>query len=371
MQCAWVGLAWQFNFVANSIFKLLFDLTRTNISLINEANGGLIDLKGVEAKFLKTEMSDEAESHLGKTHGSNNGEFSQPGSKSSYASSSSSTSSLSNYNEQIKMNNQHPMNKMIFSYTQAGNQQIRNFLWQEYIFLILYIQMKGIMNDFDLVNLPLRELNKRLRSLPKQMAYNLKKRRRTLKNRKYAQNCRSKRLEQKSEMEVQNSKLKIEINRLKQMLDRAQKENLTLKSLTLKSAAAHTHCMSGMDNEGCLKAEHNISIDDTKENNQNKSSFMISAAVSNSAAFQSTNNTLNSPLTPNTPTHLNTTFNMSSGASQLTHLLSLPSSKSSDNNNNNNNNNSMNSQTSHIHFNNNNNNNHSQQSQSFSFSSKC
>ena len=63
------------------------------------------------------------------------------------------------------------------------------------------------MNDHDLVNLPLRELNKRLRALPKQMAHNMKKRRRTLKNRKYAQNCRSKRLEQKSEMEIQNTHL--------------------------------------------------------------------------------------------------------------------------------------------------------------------
>ncbi len=87
----------------------------------------------------------------------------------------------------------------------------------------------GIMNDYDLVNLPLRELNKRLRALPKQMAYNMKKRRRTLKNRKYAQNCRSKRLEQKSEMEIQNHHLKSEISRLSRVIEKYKNEVATLR----------------------------------------------------------------------------------------------------------------------------------------------
>ncbi len=89
--------------------------------------------------------------------------------------------------------------------------------------------ISGIMNDFDLVNLPLRELNKRLRALPKQMAYNMKKRRRTLKNRKYAQNCRSKRLEQKSEMEIQNHHLKSEISRLGRVIEKFKNEVATLR----------------------------------------------------------------------------------------------------------------------------------------------
>lgn len=87
------------------------------------------------------------------------------------------------------------------------------------------------MNDHDLVNLPLRELNKRLRALPKQNAYNMKKRRRTLKNRKYAQNCRSKRLEQKSEMEIQNNHLKTEISRLNKLIDKYKNEVTTLRNI--------------------------------------------------------------------------------------------------------------------------------------------
>lgn len=95
--------------------------------------------------------------------------------------------------------------------------------------------LAGILDDYELVNLPLRELNKRLRYLPKQMAYGMKKRRRTLKNRKYAQNCRSKRLEQKSEMEVQNCHLKTEIQRLNMMIENLRQENVMLKSYLNKS----------------------------------------------------------------------------------------------------------------------------------------
>lgn len=114
--------------------------------------------------------------------------------------------------------------------SQPANQHMSN--------MINSYNLAGIMNDYDLVNLPLRELNKRLRFLPKQMAYNMKKRRRTLKNRKYAQNCRSKRLEQKSEMEIQNSQLKMEITRLNRMLEKIQNENNLMRSyLNQKNAA--------------------------------------------------------------------------------------------------------------------------------------
>lgn len=146
--------------------------------------------------------------------------------------------------------------------------------------------LAGIMNDYDLVNLPLRELNKRLRFLPKQMAYNMKKRRRTLKNRKYAQNCRSKRLEQKSEMEIQNSQLKVELQRLNKLTEKLQQENSYLRS--------------------CLNSNSGKSLDDMLDSGKTMSSMCHSD--SNSLPSSST------PLTPTTPTNCN----------QLTQLLSLP-----------------------------------------------
>jgi hypothetical protein len=87
-----------------------------------------------------------------------------------------------------------------------------------------------MLNDYELISLPLRELNKRLRFVPKTAAIDLKKRRRTLKNRKYAQNCRSKRLEQKSEMEIQNIKLKAELSRLQKILEKTTKEKYLYKA---------------------------------------------------------------------------------------------------------------------------------------------
>lgn len=151
--------------------------------------------------------------------------------------------------------------------------------------------LAGIMNDFDLVNLPLRELNKRLRFLPKQMAYNMKKRRRTLKNRKYAQNCRSKRLEQKSEMEIQNSQLKIELQRLNKLTDKLQQENTYLRSYINSNAGK--------------------SLDEILDNNgKSQTISSLCQSDSNSCGLPSSN----TPLTPTTPTNCN----------QLTQLLSLP-----------------------------------------------
>lgn len=158
----------------------------------------------------------------------------------------------------------------------ATNQHMNN--------MINSYSLAGIMNDFDLVNLPLRELNKRLRFLPKQMAYNMKKRRRTLKNRKYAQNCRSKRLEQKSEMEIQNSQLKIEITRLNRLVEKIQSDYQMLKSYMSKPT----------------KIENSQSIV-FEENTKNK---MISSLNQNQNLNQNENQSLN--------------------CNQLTHLLSLP-----------------------------------------------
>ena len=154
--------------------------------------------------------------------------------------------------------------------------------------------LAGIMNDFDLVNLPLRELNKRLRFLPKQMAYNMKKRRRTLKNRKYAQNCRSKRLEQKSEMEIQNSQLKIEINRLGKMVDKLQSENVSLKNFIHANPTT--------------TATNTTNSTKSSADNEAKNGVAANSFINNSASV-SPQMTVNA-------------------GSQLTHLLSLPLIKS-------------------------------------------
>lgn len=142
----------------------------------------------------------------------------------------------------------------------------------------------GIMNDYELVNLPLRELNKRLRALPKHLAYGMKKRRRTLKNRKYAQNCRSKRLEQKSEMEIQNAQLKIEIGHLRKLVEKLQQEN--------------QHLINNNNNNN------------SSNNNSNVNKSMISS-------------TNNNQLKSNEYANINNNSNSTAG-SQLVQLLTSP-----------------------------------------------
>lgn len=176
------------------------------------------------------------------------------------------------------------------SLTQYGQENQSSSQQQHINNMINSYNLAGIMNDYDLVNLPLRELNKRLRFLPKQMAYNMKKRRRTLKNRKYAQNCRSKRLEQKSEMEIQNSQLKVELQRLNKLTEKLQQENNYLRSYINSNSAK--------------------SLDDILDNSKNQVISSMCHSDSNSCGLSSSN----TPLTPTTPTNCN----------QLTQLLSLP-----------------------------------------------
>ncbi len=198
----------------------------------------------------------------------------------------SESGSLSSTDTLHTLKETHSMSKLSNQQQQHINNMINSY------------SLAGIMNDFDLVNLPLRELNKRLRVLPKQMAYNMKKRRRTLKNRKYAQNCRSKRLEQKSEMEVQNSQLKTEINRLNRTIEKLQKENIMLKSLMNKS-------------------------DETKEKDISK----LISANSKTHGMINTAQTVSSLST-------SSSSSSSSNISQLTHLLSMPLSTKASNNSN-------------------------------------
>ncbi|XP_056630896.1 transcription factor MafA-like [Diorhabda carinulata] len=80
------------------------------------------------------------------------------------------------------------------------------------------------LNDELLMNLSVRELNKRLHGCPREEIVRLKQKRRTLKNRGYAQNCRSKRLQQRQDLEQTNRSLQHEIHRLKSELARVSQE---------------------------------------------------------------------------------------------------------------------------------------------------
>ncbi|RUS82635.1 hypothetical protein EGW08_009588, partial [Elysia chlorotica] len=82
----------------------------------------------------------------------------------------------------------------------------------------------SIIDDDDLVMLPVRELNRRLQGQPKSEVQRLKQKRRTLKNRGYAQNCRSKRIQQKSELEHSNKSLLQQIAELKRQLSCSMRE---------------------------------------------------------------------------------------------------------------------------------------------------
>ncbi|XP_005093284.1 uncharacterized protein LOC101850941 [Aplysia californica] len=82
----------------------------------------------------------------------------------------------------------------------------------------------SVIDDEDLVTLPVRELNRRLQGCPKSEVQRLKQKRRTLKNRGYAQNCRSKRMLQKSELETTNKALLHKIADLKRQLSASVRE---------------------------------------------------------------------------------------------------------------------------------------------------
>jgi len=77
----------------------------------------------------------------------------------------------------------------------------------------------GDLSDDQLIQLPVRELNKKLHGLPRDTVVKLKQKRRTLKNRGYAQNCRTKRLQQRNQLEDKNKILLKELAKLVQERD--------------------------------------------------------------------------------------------------------------------------------------------------------
>lgn len=78
--------------------------------------------------------------------------------------------------------------------------------------------------DAELVELSVRDLNRRLSGMDKERVKRLKQRRRTLKNRGYAHNCRNKRLMVKDGLEKENSELRTIVCGLKRQLSTVTKE---------------------------------------------------------------------------------------------------------------------------------------------------
>lgn len=95
-----------------------------------------------------------------------------------------------------------------------------------------------LINDSLLLQLPVRDLNKRLQGISKEEIARLKQKRRTLKNRGYAQSCRTKRMNQRIELENANRLLMLELQKMKSELSRVAQERDLFKQRCSAMAAA-------------------------------------------------------------------------------------------------------------------------------------
>jgi len=100
-----------------------------------------------------------------------------------------------------------------------------------------------ISNQQQLVNLSVRELNKRLHGVSREEVVKLKQKRRTLKNRGYAQNCRSKRLLQRQDLEENNKALVSSSERMRAELERVVRECGTLRRQVEEYERLHAQCL--------------------------------------------------------------------------------------------------------------------------------
>lgn len=150
----------------------------------------------------------------------------------------------------------------------------------------------SVIDDDDLVSLPVRELNRRLQGCAKNEVQRLKQKRRTLKNRGYAQNCRSKRMLQKSELETTNKVLLNKISDLKRQLSASVRERdfYRQRCHLLKTElvrASHAGVKTGFEQFLCaIKSEKNFNVfDNLKKNSQSDSSKSSAAQSSNANNF--------------------------------------------------------------------------------------
>lgn len=115
------------------------------------------------------------------------------------------------------------------------------------------------IDDSSLIQLSVRELNKRLNGLSKDDIIRVKQKRRTLKNRGYAQNCRTKRMEQKRTLEEKLKDQTDLISKLKGENSRLHMENQNLKEENQKLRYYSTQYHSTMSTpmQGRLVGLHN------------------------------------------------------------------------------------------------------------------
>ena len=86
------------------------------------------------------------------------------------------------------------------------------------------------LSDEELLQLPIRELNRRLKELSKEDQSRMKQRRRTLKNRGYAQSCRSRRLETTKDLDKKKVLLEAEIEAIRAETEKIRKERDSYKT---------------------------------------------------------------------------------------------------------------------------------------------
>jgi len=109
-------------------------------------------------------------------------------------------------------------------------------------------EASAIVNDEELINIEIKELNKRIkdRGVSKELATRLKQRRRTLKNRNYATSCREKKdaeiitlegekaveLEHLKDLEMYNQKMREKVESMKKdyqrIMEFARENNLEI-----------------------------------------------------------------------------------------------------------------------------------------------
>ena len=93
------------------------------------------------------------------------------------------------------------------------------------------------ITDEELVELSVRDLNRRLQGLNKSEVQRLKQRRRTLKNRGYAHNCRNRRIMVKEELQTENDKLRTIISELQRKLSHVTRERDQYKQQHLRRSS--------------------------------------------------------------------------------------------------------------------------------------
>lgn len=130
---------------------------------------------------------------------------------------------------------------------------------------------KARITGSQLINMSVKELNRRLASCPNFLVSKLKRCRRTLKNRGYARNCRIKRIAAKNQLEQVNTKLMRENRELRQrnrsLLDQLNRMSSDCTQVT-NQHQHHQHLPSG---SMCTTSGPQLIYAATTSNNSNNS----------------------------------------------------------------------------------------------------